>query len=289
MLTQIFFSGVLLGGVYVMLSLGLSLLLGVSKFINFAYGDFVMVGTYMAYVAYSVMNLAPYFSWPVVLVFAIVFGILMYGVVHRTIGQSGPRQVLITIGLSMVLQNVVLMLFKSDYKVIPAYFGTSISIFGVYMSTEQLVTFCISVVVTVLLLIFIRLSPYGRAMRAVGEDRAAASLMGINVKQVNIVTFCLATAMACLAGTLLMTMYPTYPLLGSNFNIVAWVCVVLGGIGQLQGALFAGFFIGICETFTGFYFGADIRQAVYYAIFILCVIFRPAGLFVFNGKKVKRA
>lgn len=289
MLVQIFFSGILLGGVYVMLSLGLSLLLGVSKFINFAYGDFVMVGTYLAYIAYSTMNLSPYFSWPIVFLCAILFGIVIYAVIHRTIGQAGPRQVLITIGISMVLQNVVLMIFKSDYKVIPSFFGTSISIFGVYLSMEQLVTFIISLVVTIILLVFIQFSSYGRAMRAVGEDRVAANLMGINVKQVDIVTFCLATAMACLAGTLLMTMYPTYPMLGSNFNIVAWVCVVLGGIGQLQGALVAGFFIGVCETLTGFYFGADIRQGVYYAIFILCVIFRPAGLFVFKGRKVKRA
>lgn len=271
-----------------MLSIGLSLLLGVSKFINFAYGDFVMVGTYLAYIAYSTMNLSPYFSWPVVLLCAVLFGAIVYSVIRRTIGQAGPKQVLITIGISMVLQNVVLMIFKSDYKSIPSFFGKSVSLFDIYLSMEQLVTFFIAIGITVLLLIFIQFSSYGRAMRAVGEDRIAANLMGINVKQIDIVTFCLATAMACLAGTLLMTMYPTYPMLGSNFNIVAWVCVVLGGIGQLQGALVAGFFIGVCETLTGFYFGADIRQAVYYAIFILCVIFRLAGLFIFKGKKVKR-
>lgn len=288
MIAQVIFSGILLGGVYALLSIGLSLILGVSKFVNFAYGDFVMVGTYMAFVAYSVFNLTPYFSWPLVIVAAGLFGLLCYYIVRKTIGDDGSKQVLITIGLAMVLQNVVLMIFKSNYKSIPAFFGRSVGIFGVYMSLEQLVTFFISIIVTVALLLFIKYTPYGRAMRAVGEDRVASSLMGINIKKVDMVTFCLATILACLAGSLLMTMYPTFPMMGASFNIVAWVCVVLGGIGKLQGALLAGFLIGVCETLTGFYLGSDMRQAVYYAIFILCVLIRPQGLFNFSLRRLKR-
>ncbi len=289
MLLQIIASGLLLGGVYALLSIGLSLILGVSKFINFAYGDFVMVGTYMAFMAYTTFGTGPYFSWPLIIIGGAIFGMLFYYLVKKTIGGDGSNQVLITIGLAICLQNLVLMFFKSDYKSIPAHFGDSIQIGEIYLSMEQLVTFTISILITLALMAFIKFTPYGRAMRAVGQDPMASSLMGINITQVNIATFCLATVFACLAGSFLMSMYSTFPQMGATFNIVAWVCVIMGGIGNLTGALIAGFIIGVLETLTGFYLGSDIRQAVYYAVFILCVVLRPEGLFKISARGLKKS
>ena len=289
MLLQLIVSGVLLGGVYALLSLGLSLIFGVSKFINFAHGDFVMVGMYMAFVCYSAIGLIPYYSWPVVMLGGVGFGIFLFIVARSTIEKSGLNQILLTIGLSMVLQNSILLVFKSDYKSIPAAFGSSIKAGTVFISTEMFIAFIIAVVITAIFLSFIKYTDTGRALRAVSDDRAASKLMGLPINKLDPIAFCLGIMLACLAGTLLMTVYPTTPTIGSGYNLIAWVTVVLGGLGNLQGALISAVLIGICEIVSGFYLGADLRQAVYYSLFILVLVFRPQGLFYgMSMKKVKK-
>ena len=289
MLLQLIVSGLLLGGIYALLSLGLSLIFGVSKFTNFAHGDFVMVGMYMAYVSYGLFAITPYFSWPLVMLGGVGFALLLFLVARSTIEKSGLNQILLTLGLSMVLQNTVLLFFKSDYKSIPASFGSSIKLGSVFISTEMLIAFVIAVVITAGFFFFIKYTDTGRALRAVSDDRAASKLMGLPVNLLDPIAFCLGIVLACLAGALLMTVYPTTPTVGSGYNLIAWVTVVLGGLGFLQGALFSALLIGVCETVSGFYLGADLRQAVYYVLFILVLVFRPQGLFAgFGMKKVKR-
>lgn len=183
MLLQLLISGVLLGGVYALLSIGLSLILGVSKFINFAHGDFVMVGTYMAYVCYAAFGLSPYASWPIVVVFSLIFGSAMFWVIKHVISRSSLTHILMTLGLSMILQNSVLMIFKSDIKSVPSVFGTSIKIGGLYISTEMLISCLIAVAFTGFLLYFVNKTHMGKAMKAVGQDRQAAQLMGIDRKR----------------------------------------------------------------------------------------------------------
>ena len=289
MLLQLIVSGILLGGIYALLSLGLSLIFGVSKFTNFAHGDFVMTGMYMAFVCYSVVALTPYFSWPIVMLGGVVCGLLLYVLAKSTIEKSGLNQILVTLGLSMVLQNTVLLFFKSDYKSIPASFGTSIKAGTVFISTEMLIAFAIAVGITAVFLCLFKYTDIGRALRAVSDDRAASKLMGLPVNKLDPIAFCLGITLACLAGALLMTVYPTTPTIGSGYNLIAWVTVVLGGLGYLQGALVSARLIGVCETVSGFYLGADLRQAVYYSLFILVLVFRPQGLFAgLSMKKVKR-
>lgn len=288
MFIQLIVSGILLGGIYALLSIGLSLILGVSKFVNFAHGDFVMIGMYLSYVCYTAFNLSPYFSLPLVILGAIAFGLIVFFVIKRTIGTNGDNQMLLTLGLSMVLQNLILMTFKSDYKAIPSTFDGSIHVGNIFISTQQLITFLIAIAITVIFLVFINNTNTGRAMRAVGEDRNASMLMGINVKKMDLIVFCLGTIMACFAGTLLMTIYPTYPNIGSAYNLLAWITVILGGVGSLEGALFAALIIGVSETLTGFYLGADLRQLVYFVLFIAILVLRPQGLFnKISFRKVK--
>ena len=289
MLIQLIVSGILLGGIYALLSIGLSLMLGVSKFVNFAHGDFVMIGMYSTYLMYAAFNLNPYVSWPLVILIGILFGMLIFTVSKKFIGKSPINQILLTLGFSMILQNVVLLVFKSDFKAVPSTFNNSLNFGGVFVSGAQLITFGLSLLTTVAFLVFIKKTNMGRAMRAVGEDRNASKLMGINVPRIDLIVFTLGTVMASLAGALLMTMYPTYPTVGSSYNILAWITVILGGLGHLQGALIAAMIIGISETLTGFYLGADLRQLVYFIIFIVVLIVSPKGLFhKFSLKKVKR-
>ena len=291
MLLQLIVSGILLGGIYALLSVGLSLMLGVSKFLNFAHGDFVMVGMYMAFICYQNWGVNSYLSWPIVTLFAAALGVIVFAFSRLTIGQGNTlNQILLTLGLSMVLQNVMLLLYKSDYKSVPNALSGSIQVQEIFISTGLLITFIIALCITAVFLCFIQFTSLGRAMRAVGEDRHASQLMGIPVGKVDLVTFCLGITMACISGSLMMSVYPVTPSVGSGYNLIAWVTVVLGGLGHLQGALLSALLIGICETVSGFYLGADLRQVVYFVVFLLVLIVRPQGLFSgFNMKKVKRS
>ncbi|MDR2528583.1 MAG: branched-chain amino acid ABC transporter permease [Synergistaceae bacterium] len=290
MLLQLIVSGMLLGGIYALLSVGLSLMLGVSKFIHFAHGDVVMAGMYMAYGCYLLFGLNAYFSWPIVLLMAVALGVVIYAFAHFTIGKSDLNQVLFTMGLSMILQNTALLMFKSDFKSVPSTFSSGLQVGGIYIAISSLITFVIAMLATAAFLVFIHYSSTGRAMRAVGDDRNAAMLVGIPVGTIDLITFCVGTGMACLSGGLLMSIYPTTPTLGSGYNLIAWVTVVLGGLGHLQGALMSAMLIGICETTSGFYLGADLRQVVYFAMFVAVLVFKPEGLFSgVNMKKVKRS
>lgn len=286
MFFQLLISGILLGGVYALLSIGLSLILGVSKFINFAHGDFVMIGTYLAYVCYTTMQMNPYTSWPFVIAGALLFGLAVFYVIRKTIGGSSLNHILLTLGVSMILQNSVLMFFKSDIKSVPATFGTSVHISGLYLSIEMIISFIIAVLATGGLIFVINHTDFGRAMKAVGQNRVAAELMGVSVKKVDLSAFLLGIVTATLAGSLLMTLYPTQPTIGSQYNIIAWIIVILGGLGHLQGALVSGILIGITETISGYYLGSDMRQVVYFIIFIIIVIVRPQG--IFTGLKLRK-
>jgi branched-chain amino acid transport system permease protein len=288
MFLQLIISGVLLGGVYALLGIGLSLIFGVSKFTNFAHGDFVMCGMYIAFSAFTAFSLSPYFSWPIVIIIAVILGSIVFFFARFTIGKPGVNQILFTLGLSMVLRNIALLFYKADYKSIPSD-TKSFAIGKVYISMDMLIIFIIAVVITIAFLLFLKYTNTGRAMRAVGDDRNASYLMGISVGRIDWITFCLGTTLACIAGGLLMTVYPTTPTIGSSFNLIAWVIVILGGLGHLQGALISAVLIGVCENISGFYLGADMRQAVYFILFIIVLVFRPQGLFAGLGmKKVKR-
>ncbi len=288
MLLQLIISGILLGGVYALTSMGLSLVFGVSKIVNFAHGDFVVIGMYSALSIFYVTGLVPYISWIIVIPISFGVGYLAYQLMKRTIGED-VNQIFITIGLSMIIQNLILMLYKSDYRAMKSLFDSSIKLGNVYISYESLLAFGIAVLVTIGFLWFLNKTDTGRAMRAVSQDKSAASLMGVKVEKISVLAFGLGISMAGLAGCLLLTMYAAYPTAGGVYNLLAWVIVVLGGLGQVGGALAAAFIIGICETLTGFYIGPDFRQVVYYLFFIAILIIKPQGLFsgIKLHKKVK--
>lgn len=290
MLLQLIISGILLGGVYALTSMGLSLVFGVSKITNFAHGDFVVIGMYSALSIFYVTGLVPYISWILVIPISFFIGWLAFQLIKRTIGGEEINQIFITIGLSMIIQNLLLMLYKSDYRTMKSLFSNSLQLGNIYISYESLLAFAIAVAVTAGFLWFLNKTDLGRAMRAVSQDKKAASLMGVEVEKINVIAFGLGIAMAGLAGCLLLTMYAAYPTAGGVYNLLSWVIVVLGGLGQVGGALAAAFIIGICETLTGFYIGPDFRQVVYYLFFIAILIAKPQGLFsgIKLQKKVKK-
>lgn len=279
MLIQLIISGIMIGGVYALMSVGLSLIMGVLKVINFAHGDFVIVGSYTAFLAFSLFGINPYISWIIVIPVTFGIGWIVFRLVKQTVGKDHVNQILLTIGLSIAIQNLLLLFFKSNYRTIPVIFGSNIKIAGIFISWESLIAFIIGLTATGAFFLYLNKTQTGRAMRAVSQDRYAAHLMGINVQRMDSLVFCLGFAMAGLAGCLLITMYAVNPQIGSIYNLIAWITMVLGGLGRLPGALVAAFLIGICETATGFYLGADFRQVVYYVLFIVALVFFPNGLF----------
>ena len=285
MLPQLLVSGLLLGGVYALISLGLTLIFGVMRIVNFAHGDFLMLSMFATYWLFTLAHLDPYVSLLIVVpAFFLLGGVVYWLVIRRTVGTPHVVQIFATVGLSIVLQNLALLLWSPDYRTIrPANAEAVIAIGGVRVGVNLLVAAFVAVAVAIGLLTFMRHTYTGKAIRALVQDRTAATLMGVDSNRMYLFTFAIGTACAGLAGSLLMPIYYAFPTVGEHFVLIAYVVVVLGGLGSMPGALLGGLIIGLVETFSGYFIKASLQQLVYFVVFILILILRPAGLFGIRG------
>jgi branched-chain amino acid transport system permease protein len=285
MFLQLSINGILLGGAYALISVGLTLIFGVMRVVNFTHGELVMVGMYMAFLLYHGFGIDPYVSLFIVPIFMFLLGMLLQKlVVSRTIGAPHEVQIFTTVGLGLILSNGMLALFKGDYRSVSTTYSTdTIHIGQIIFGIPQLVTFLISALITGALFVFLRYTYTGKAIRATTQNRASATLMGINIERIYLITFGIGSAMCGVASTLLIPMSPTYPAIGDTYELIAFVVVVLGGLGSIPGALIGGVLIGIIESLTAFYIDPGWKQAVYFVIFILILVLRPQGLFGQRG------
>lgn len=285
---QILASGFLLGAIYALISIGLTLIFGVSRIANFAQGEFVMLGMYATYWLTTSAGLDPYVAMLFVIPIMFIFGILVGILVIRPILFAPPvAQIFATVGLSLLMQNIALFLWGADFRSIrPAFSGVVLRWGWLSFSLAQVIAFGVAMFVILLLHFFLKYSHMGKAMRAVAQDRPASSLMSINVESVDLLTFGLGTALAGIAGALLMPLMPVYPTIGINFVLIAFVVVVLGGLGSVMGALLGGLAIGMIETMTGFFAGSALRQFAYFVVFIIVLLVRPSGIFGQRGAEV---
>lgn len=282
---QLVISGLLLGGIYALVSVGLTLIFGVSRIKNFAHGDLVMVGMYVTYALTVASGLDPYLLVPVVVLLLFGFGLFLSFALIRPI-QGAPQvaQIFATVGLGLVLQNLALMMYGADFRSTPSIISGKVLRFaGVALPASLLIAFIVAMVVIAGLTIFLRLSLTGKAMRAIAQDRRAASLMSIDVKRIDMLTFGLGTACAGLAGALLAPVFPAFPTVGVNLVLICFVVVILGGLGSVEGALIGGLLIGLVETLSGFFLGSAMSQIAYFLVFIAVLCLRPAGLFGQRG------
>jgi len=282
---QLIISGLLLGGIYALVSVGLTLIFGVSRIKNFAHGDLVMVGMYVTFALTVATGLDPYLLAPVVVLLLFGFGLFLSFALIRPI-QGAPQvaQIFATVGLGLVLQNLALMMYGADFRSTPSIISGKVLRFaGVALPASLLIAFIVAMVVIVGLTIFLRVSLTGKAMRAIAQDRRAASLMSIDVKRIDMLTFGLGTACAGLAGALLAPVFPAFPTVGVNLVLICFVVVILGGLGSVEGALIGGLLIGLVETLSGFFLGSAMSQIAYFLVFIAVLCLRPAGLFGQRG------
>jgi branched-chain amino acid transport system permease protein len=286
-LVQVVVSGLLLSGVYALVSIGLTLIFGVSRVSNFAQGEFVTLGMYATYWLFVLMNIDPYLSLIFVVPSFFLLGIIIARVIIKPIVGAPPiAQVFATIGMSLVIQNVALFFWGGNFRTIKtSYSETVIRLQWLNLPLAHLVAFGVAMGVIFLLYLFLKYTYLGKAIRAVAQDRQAASLMSINVGLLDLITFGIGIACAGIAGTILIPIYPVYPTIGFPLALIAFVVVVLGGLGSMTGALVGGLVIGLIETFTGFFMGSALRQIVYFIVFILVLLLKPSGFFGQRGSE----
>jgi branched-chain amino acid transport system permease protein len=239
-----------------------------------------MVAMYGAWALNAFYGLNPYTSILFVVPGLFLFGLLVhYLVIRPAIDKPHLIVVFATMALSIALQNLALLLMTADLRdVAPLFGGQGLHIGPVYLKAELILGFAISIAVTILLMVVLGRTYVGKAMRATVQDREAAALVGINVPRIFALTFGIGSALVGLAGCIMIPLYSTFPTVGLNFVLIAFVIVVLGGMGSMEGALLGGVCVGLMQSFSGYYVAPAFGQMFYFLLFLLVMVFRPAGL-----------
>ena len=280
-------SGLALGSVYAIIALGYTMVYGIAKMLNFAHGDIIMVGGYVAFYACTKFNLPWWVCVLVSIISCVVLGVLVERLAYKPLRAASSLSVLITaIGVSYFLQNSAQLLFGSDTKIFPVLLTEgSFKLFNgqLVISYLTLITIIICLIIMVGLTLFINKTKIGKAMRACAEDKGAAQLMGINVNTTISITFAIGSGLAAFASILLCSTYPSLsPTLGSMPGIKAFTAAVFGGIGSIPGALLGGILLGLIENLTKAYISTQLSDAIVFAVLIVVLLIKPTGLL---GKK----
>lgn len=283
-------NGISLGSVYAIIALGYTMVYGIAKMLNFAHGDVIMVGGYVALTVMMNSGAHPVIAVLAAIVVCTVLGVVIERVAYRPLrNAASPLAVLITaIGVSYLLQNVVLLIFGSSPKSFQSIITLpDLKLAGgsLVITAETIVTIVSCIVIMVCLLTFINKSKPGQAMLAVAEDKGAAQLMGINVNRTIALTFAIGSGLAAVAGVLLCSSYPSLsPYTGSMPGIKAFVAAVFGGIGSIPGALIGGILLGVIEILGKAYISSQLADAIVFAVLIVVLLVKPTGLF---GKNIQ--
>lgn len=280
LIIQMVVSGIVIGGFYSLMSIGLSLIFGVTKMVNFAHGEFMMLGMYLTYWIWHSTGADPYLLLLISMPTLFLFGALIYkALVDRVIGGIDEQQIFLTVGLSIFLQNIALLSWTGTYRTVTTAYSMAILSAGpVTISVPRFLAFICSVILAVAITLFLKFAKTGKAMRATAEDIEAAMLMGIKPRRMFLLSFAIGSALVGGAGTFLVSFYYTWPTIGAIFTLLCFVTVVLGGLGSIVGCLIAGPIIGVVEGLGSLALGAEMKLVVVYAVFVLTLLFKPKGL-----------
>jgi branched-chain amino acid transport system permease protein len=279
-LVQAVINGLLIGGIYALVSIGVTLIFGVVKIVNFAQGEFVMIGMYLSFFLATQFGIDPVLSLVVTMPALFVVGVLIqHFLIRRVLGQNDMPQIFLTFALSLLLVNLSLLLFTANYRTVHTWYSDEALHFnGLYIPLAKLFAFALAMVLSAALWVFLHATDLGKAMRAAAQNREVAMLMGINPNRVFCVALGVALALAGAAGSLLMPFYPAYPLVGQVFVLMAFVAVVLGTLGNILGALVASLMMGVAESLGIQFIGADSGLIVVFLMLLLTLAVRPSGL-----------
>jgi len=282
---QLTIQGILLGGIYGLIALGLSLIFGVMGVINFAHGQIMVMGMYLSYWIFVLLGIDPYLSLVFVAVLIFVLGYLIQAsVVNYILDYPEAMQVLPLVAIGLILQNAALLFWGPN----PRSPQTGLSLKTIWVGpvmidVSRLIAFALAIIITFLIFIFLKKTNIGKCIRAAADNRTGAILTGINVNRINNISFALGAAATGAAGALLLPLMPISPFIGHDFTMTAFIVVILGGMGNLIGALVGGLILGVAESTSTLLLPATLKQVVSFSILIIIMLFRPQGLF--GGKK----
>ncbi len=282
-------SGLSLGSVYAIIALGYTMVYGISKMLNFAHGDVIMVGGYVSFIMSMSVGMNGWLALLIAMVACTILGILIERLAYRPLRGTGSLAVLITaIGVSYFLQNAALLIWGANPRVFPSLLNGAEPIHAangqLTITPESILTIAANVVIMIALTLFVNKTKAGKAMRAVSEDNGAAQLMGINVNQSISLTFAIGSGLAAVAGVLMCSAYPVLmPTTGAMPGIKAFTAAVFGGIGSIPGAMIGGLILGIIEILSRAYISTELSDAIVFACLIIVLLVKPTGLL---GKKI---
>lgn len=272
---QAIINGLMVGGIYALVGLSLTIIFGVMKIINFCQGELLMLGMYVAFVLYDVFGMDPFLAIPIVAAIMFVFGaILQSTLITRSVREDDDSNVLfLTVGLGILFQNVCLIVFKSDYHTaVSALSQKNMTLGSVTISIPRLVSFLILIVVTVLIFLFLHYTTIGKQIRATSQNRTGAQVSGIKTSVVYASTYGLGAAIVGITGACLMSYYYVFPTVGAVYGTRSFIVVTLGGLGSIPGALIGGVVLGLLETLGSVVVGASFKDMVVFVALILILV-----------------
>ncbi len=281
---QLILNGVMLGAMYAIIAVGLTLIFGIVRVVNFAHGEFLMIGMYAVFILSQRFGLSPYAAaLPAVLLLFALGALIQRFIIQRLLNADEHIQIFATVGLSTAFINLALMLFGADLRAVDMPWARQSATVGPFNVLYGHVVILVAAIALVAgLHVFLQTTALGRAIRATAQNRYAARLMGVKVERIYVIAFGLGAACVGLASALIMPLYPASPTIGAYFVLTAFVVVVLGGMRSIYGAFFGAMIIGVVDSLSGYYIAPDLKEVVYFAIFILILIFKPTGLFGFG-------
>ena len=282
---QAVINGLLIGGVYALVAVGLNLMFGVMKLVNFAHGEFLMIGMYAAisFASLAVPSGLLGIYWvalPTMLVMVLV-GAAFYLLLLRRAAKFGESaQILLTIGLSIGLQGLAQVLRGSDFKLVPNPInGASVRVGAIYFQSGPAIAFAVAIATTTIMAWVLRSTRFGKSARAVAENVETAEMLGIDARHVFMITTAIAIGLVGLAGALIIPYHFTFPNVGQNFVVIAFLAIVIAGLGSVIGAVGGGLLLGVMQSLTAAYFDLDLSTGAIYVLFLAILLLRPQGLF----------
>jgi branched-chain amino acid transport system permease protein len=279
-LLQQLVNGVLIGLVYSLLAIGLTLVWGVMNVLNFAHGDFLMIGMFLSYWLYVMAGVDPLLSIPVNAVALFLLGMFVYRfIISKVMHGPGLAQLVVTFGVSIFISNFAALIWTPNFRSVEqTLLSGTWNLDGVMLSIPKFVSSIGSVLTSGLVFCFLRYTRTGKAILAVEMDREAATIMGINTERINSLSFAIGSALVGVAGALLATHYYIYPFVGGTFGLICFCIVALGGFGSIEGAFIAGILVGVVQTLGGYIFDPAYKLAIVFVMYLVTVWIRPQGL-----------
>jgi len=281
-LSQVIVNGILTGGLYALIAVGLTLIFGVMRVINFVHGETLMLGSYLTYFLFTLLGIDPFISLPLAIFALFVLGVaIQHFFINPVLDTPHLNQILLTFGLVLIIQNLALILWSGNYiSMTTRYSAISLKFGPLSVGLTRFLGLVIAIFLTVLLTVVLKRTEWGKSVRAVTQDREAAMLMGIDVNRVNMVAFGVGSAMGGAAGVVTSMIMYVFPLVGMIFVLKAFAIVVLGGFGSIGGAVLGSLILGLTESIVTNYVpnGSGWAEGVSFVVMILILVIRPKGL-----------